>query len=100
MKKLLFSIIFVIFLIFTLFATSQIDAQDNSELKLAKPGKLTKLYILGSDEVINKDVFAVGDRVDVSGTVNGDVYALGSEIFVDGTVNGDLLAAGGTVNIT
>ncbi len=58
-----------------------------------------KIMILPAGKVINKDYFAYGERVEISGTVNGDVYAAGGQILVDGKINGDLLAAGGKVNI-
>lgn len=57
------------------------------------------LVKLGSTETVNKDYFAFGNRVEISGTVNGDVYAAAGTVFVDGKVNGDLLVAGGTVTI-
>ncbi len=62
--------------------------------------RFSKLTIIPSGQVINEDVFAFGERVEISGTVHGDVYAGGGQILVDGTINGDLLAAGGTVSIT
>jgi cytoskeletal protein CcmA (bactofilin family) len=55
---------------------------------------------LKRNETIDKDYFASGERVTLSGIVNGDVYLAGGTIIVDGTVNGDLLAAGGNINIT
>jgi hypothetical protein len=45
---------------------------------------------VGADEVIDDDLFIVGDTVEINGTVNGDVFAAGSVIKVDGTVNGSL----------
>ncbi|OGY21857.1 MAG: hypothetical protein A2126_02980 [Candidatus Woykebacteria bacterium GWB1_45_5] len=59
-----------------------------------------KIVTVPAGEVINKDYFATGDTVEISGTVNGDVYAFGGQVLVDGTVNGDLIAAGGLVNIS
>lgn len=55
---------------------------------------------LASDQVINEDYFAAGQKVQVSGTVNGDVYVAGGTVIIDGTVNGDVIATGGTVTIT
>lgn len=60
----------------------------------------TKISTLPAGEVVNKDYFATGDVVEVSGTVNGDVYAFGGQVLVDGKVNGDLITAGGTVTIS
>ncbi len=58
-----------------------------------------RIITVPSGKVINRDYFAFGDIVEISGTVNGDVYAAAGQILVDGTINGDLLAAGGTVRI-
>lgn len=55
---------------------------------------------LEEDEILNKDFFALGEQIRISGTVNGDVYAAGGQVYIDGTVNGDVLTAGGTVEIT
>lgn len=58
-----------------------------------------EVVTLGKSEVINKDYFAAGESVNLSGTVNGDAYLVGGNITVDGTVNGDLIVAGGDINI-
>lgn len=63
-----------------------------------EPTKQT-VVTLGKTEVVNKDYFAAGDTVIVSGTVNGDAFVAGRMIIVDGTINGDLLAAGGTIQV-
>lgn len=55
--------------------------------------------ILPKDQTINKDYFAAGESVTLSGTVNGDAYVAGTNVIIEGTVNGDLLAAGGTITI-
>lgn len=55
--------------------------------------------ILSKEQVINKDYFAAGENVTVSGTVNGDAYLAGGNILVEGTINGDLIAGGGTINV-
>lgn len=59
-----------------------------------------KVVTLPKDETVDKDYFAAGEVVEISGTVNGDVYAAGGEVIVNGTVNGDLIAAGGTVEVS
>lgn len=59
-----------------------------------------KLVVIRAGQVVDRDVFAVGEIVEISGTVNGDVYAVGGQILVDGTINGDLLALGGTVTVS
>lgn len=58
-----------------------------------------KIIVVGRDEVVDKDYFATGDSVFVSGVVNGDVYAAAGKIVVDGTVNGDVISAGGSLEI-
>ena len=35
----------------------------------------SKVTIIPSGQIINEDVFAFGERVEISGTVHGDVYA-------------------------
>ena len=59
-----------------------------------------KLVSLGKDEVIERDYFAVGEMVEISGTVEGDVYVAGGEVLIDGVIEGDLLVAGGNVTIS
>lgn len=59
----------------------------------------TSHIVLAKNETVNKDYFAAGNTVTLSGTVNGDAYVAGRNVIVEGTVNGDLLAAGGTVTI-
>lgn len=66
----------------------------------AKSEKTYKNVVLSQNETVNKDYFAAGDSVTVSGTVNQDAYIAGGNILVDGNVNGDLLVAGGTVTIS
>ena len=65
-----------------------------------KNGEETKVVSIPAGEVVNKDHFAFGDIVEISGTVNGDVYAFGGQVLVDGRVNGDLITAGGVVTIS
>src|SRR3989304_8346367 len=55
--------------------------------------------VLARNEVVNKDYFAAGDTVTISGIVNGDAYLAGGSVLIDGTINGDLLVAGGTIQI-
>jgi cytoskeletal protein CcmA (bactofilin family) len=63
-------------------------------------GSAGKLVSLGKDEVIERDYFAAGEMVEISGTVEGDVYAAGGEVLVDGVVEGDLLVMGGNVTVS
>jgi hypothetical protein len=50
-----------------------------------------------ADEVIEGDLYAVGEKVTIEGTIKGDLIVFGSQIEVKGTVEGDLAAAGQTV---
>jgi hypothetical protein len=58
------------------------------------------IVTVSTNEVINQDYFAVGDEVDIFGTVNGDVYVAGGQVIINGIVNGDVLAAGGSIDIS
>jgi cytoskeletal protein CcmA (bactofilin family) len=51
-------------------------------------------------QVIDRDAFAAGPLVEISGTVNGDLYAAGGQVLIDGRVNGDVLVAGGRVMLS
>jgi len=61
---------------------------------------IRKLVTVSAGQVIDRDFFAFGETVEISGTVNGDVYAAAGQVLVDGTINGDLLAVGGTMTIS
>ena len=65
----------------------------------AKDAHSKKNIILPKEEIVNKDYFAVGDTVTLSGIVNGDAYVAGGIINIEGEINGDLIAAGGTINL-
>lgn len=90
MKKLLFLFLFLFISASPVSAQKQWEGNDS----------LPENYFLGPGDIINEDVFAAGERVDIAGTVNGDVYAAGGQIYVSGHITGDLLAAGGSVNIS
>lgn len=66
----------------------------------AEGDQAQQIVTLSANQVVNKDYFAAGEIVEISGTVNGDVYAAGGVVRVDGTINGDLLIVGGNVNIS
>jgi cytoskeletal protein CcmA (bactofilin family) len=53
--------------------------------------------VVGSDEVIDDDLYVGASEFVLDGTVNGDVIVGGSIITINGTVNGDLWAAGQVV---
>ena len=90
MNRFIISLCFAT-LLFVLPAIATQDEEGSKDLKLVT---------VPSGEVINKDYFAFGDKIEISGTVNGDVYAAGGQILIDGTINGDLLAAGGKISIS
>jgi len=60
--------------------------------------------VVGTDEVIDDDLFISGQTVTVDGVVTGNLFAAGAIVTVNGTVEGSLfmagrtLAANGTVN--
>lgn len=56
--------------------------------------------IVPAGRTIDRDYFAVAERIEIAGTINGDAHLVARSILVSGTINGDLLAAGGTVEIT
>ena len=58
-----------------------------------------KTVVLPKDETVDKDYFAAGETVTISGTVNGDAYIAGGTVNIEGEVNGDLFVAGGVVNL-
>lgn len=88
MKQIISVVVFMTFLV-GIFSSSAISvyAEENKNVVLSK------------DQVINRDYFATGDNITLSGTVNGDAYIAGGNVIIEGVVNGDLLAAGGNVNI-
>ena len=56
--------------------------------------------VVGVDEVIEEDLYAVGNSVDVRGTIDGDLIAFsGSEVRIRGLVTGDVIAVTGSVVI-
>lgn len=90
--KILFKLVAVILLLSPLLVyANDHDHEEASDWKISS---------LPAGEVINRDYFAYGESVEISGTVNGDVYAVGGQVLVDGTINGDLLAAAGKIIIS
>lgn len=57
-------------------------------------------YELGSDEVVNDDLFIGAETVEINGTVNGDLYAGAESVRINGTVNGDVHIGAGTVYLS
>ncbi len=66
---------------------------------LVEGSRTGRVVVVGSDEVIEHDLYASGGRIEVDGTVLGDLVAAGGEVVVRGTVNGDVLAAAGSVRL-
>lgn len=54
---------------------------------------------VAADETWDGDLYLLGGRVTIAGTVEGDLTALGGQVEITGTVTGDVLAAGGTVSV-
>jgi cytoskeletal protein CcmA (bactofilin family) len=55
--------------------------------------------VIGSDEVINDDLYVTANEVVVDGTIRGDLIAFGRSVTVDGTVEGDFIGAGQSVDL-
>jgi hypothetical protein len=53
-----------------------------------------------ADESWDGDLYVLGGRVTVAGSVDGDLTVLGGQVDVTGTVTGDVLATGGNVSIS
>jgi cytoskeletal protein CcmA (bactofilin family) len=65
---------------------------------LAADRAAADFVVVGVDEVIKEDLYAVGNSVDVRGTIDGDLIAFsGSEVRIGGTVTGDVIAVTGRV---
>lgn len=61
---------------------------------------IADFVVIGVDEVVVEDVYAVGNSVDVRGTIDGDLIAFaGGEVHVGGIVTGDVIAVSGSVVI-
>ncbi len=54
---------------------------------------------LPAGEVVDDDLFIVGDNVVINGTVNGDLLAFGQNVVINGTVNGSLITGGQFIEI-
>lgn len=66
----------------------------------AKDAFGTKNVMVEEGEVIDRDFFAAGETITISGVINGDAFLAGGNISVDGKINGDLLAGGGMMTIS
>ncbi len=47
--------------------------------------------VVGADDVVSEDLYALGGRVTVAGTVEGDLLVLAGELTITGTVEGDVV---------
>jgi cytoskeletal protein CcmA (bactofilin family) len=56
--------------------------------------------VIGPDEVLKEDLYAVARRIIVDGTIDGDLLAAGESIAVNGAVNGDLIIAGRSIAVS
>lgn len=57
--------------------------------------------IVTADDVVEEDLYAVGGRTIVEGTVRGDLIVAGGELLISGTVEGNVLGlVAGTARVT
>jgi len=56
-------------------------------------------YALGSNQVIEGDLYAGGGSVTINGSVKGDLVAGGGNMLITGPVSQDVSVAGGNVNV-
>jgi len=54
---------------------------------------------LPAGEVVDDDLFIVGDTIVINGTVNGDLIAFGETVVLNGVVNGSFVSGGQFVEI-
>lgn len=57
------------------------------------------VVVVPAGRTIDRDYFAVAERIEIAGTINGDAHVLARHIVISGTINGDLLASGATVEV-
>ena len=91
MKRSIVILISAVFLLSVIAHASSEKAETSRERE--------EIITVPAGEVIERDYFAAGETVEISGTVKGDAYIAAGEVLVDGIVEGDLLAAGGTVKL-
>lgn len=71
-------------------------------LTLATPayafdGRTGNSVVIGTNDVINDDLYVTASQFVLDGIVNGDVVAFGQMITINGTINGNLITAAQTV---
>jgi cytoskeletal protein CcmA (bactofilin family) len=56
--------------------------------------------VIRPGEVYQDDYYAVGDLVEVSGTVKGNAYLVGTQVYIDGDIEGSLFVLSGNIEIS
>lgn len=56
--------------------------------------------VIHAHETHHGDYFAMGNNVEISGTVVGDVYVLATQVYIDGHVTGDVLVCAANAEIS
>ena len=59
-----------------------------------------KTVVIGPGEIIDDDLYAFAETIDIQGEVRGDVFAFGRTIKVSGLVTGDLMGGGGSTEVS
>lgn len=54
---------------------------------------------VSEDQLVARDLYAVGNTVAISGAVDGDVYTVSSTVTANGSISADLTAIGGSVQV-
>ena len=54
---------------------------------------------IGSEEVIDDDLYIGADAIVINGTIDGDLWAAGRTVTVNGAINGGIVAAGQTISL-
>lgn len=70
-----------------------------SRAAFAFQGGMGVHYIIPPDRKVEGDLYLVGWRVDVRGTVNGDLFVLGGVVHIEGAVHGNVYLSGAQVQI-
>ena len=58
-----------------------------------------KSYSLPKEEIVNEDVYIVGEEIKIEGIIDGDAILIGDVVQLDGTVTGDVYVLGGKVDL-
>ena len=62
-------------------------------------GKELSINEIPEGFVIDEDIFLIGEKPSIEGTVNGDVFVIGSDVMIDGEVNGSIFALAEKINL-